>query len=84
MTSIFNEAIEARAHTTRDGILNLSVNVGVADADMAVTLHVKPLTPVGELDAKGWPKDFFERFAGSMPELERSPQGEFAERLPLE
>ncbi len=42
------ELIETRAHTTRDGMLNLSVNVGVA-----------------------------------MPELERAPQGQFEERLPL-
>jgi hypothetical protein len=37
-----------------------------------------------EVDANGWPKDFFKRVAGSMPELEYAPQGEFEERLPLE
>ena len=37
------ETIEARGHTTRDGMLNLSVNVGVANADVSVVVHVKPL-----------------------------------------
>jgi hypothetical protein len=32
----------------------------------------------------GWPEGFFERVAGSMPELRRGSQGEFEERLPLE
>jgi hypothetical protein len=78
------ETIETRAHTTRDGVLNLSVNVGLADADVAVVVHVKPLAVAGEVDANGWPKGFFDRVAGSMPELRRAPQGWFEERLPLE
>ena len=78
------ETIEARGHTTRDGMLNLSVNVGVADADVSVVVHVKPLAAPGELDANGWPKGFFERIAGSMPELNRAPQGSFEQRLALE
>jgi len=78
------ETIEAKAHTTRDGMLNLSVNVGLADADVAVVVHVKPLAENGEVDANGWPKGFFEQVAGSMPELTRAPQGEFERRLPLE
>ncbi len=76
--------IEALGHTTRDGMLNLSVNVGVADADVAVVVHVKPLAAPGEVDANGWPKGFFERIAGSMPELSRAPQGQFEQRLALE
>ena len=81
---MLTETIEARAHTTRDGMLNLSVNVGVADADVAVVVHVKPLAVPGEVDANGWPKGFFERVAGSMPELSRAPQGQFEQRLALE
>ena len=76
--------IETRAHTTRDGMLNLSIDVGVADADVAVVLHVKPLAATGEVDANGWPKGFFDRVAGSMPELRRAPQGRFEERSSLE
>src|SRR6266404_650316 len=33
-----NETIEARGHTTRDGMLNLSVDVGLADVDVAVVV----------------------------------------------
>ncbi len=78
-----SETFEARAHTTRDGVLNLSVNVGMADADVAVVVQVRPLT-TGEVDAKGWPKGYFDRVAGSMPELERAPQGQFEERPAIE
>ncbi|MBI4025111.1 MAG: hypothetical protein HY360_09025 [Verrucomicrobia bacterium] len=81
---MLTETIEACAHTTREGVLHLSVNVGVADADVAVVVHVTPLTVAGEVDANGWPKDFFERVAGSMPEMCRAPQGRFEERLRLE
>ena len=78
------ETIETRAHTTPDGMLNLSVNVGVADTDVAVTVRVSPVVSAGELDANGWPKGFFEQVAGAMPELKRAPQGQFEERLPFE
>ena len=81
---MLSETIQALAHTTRDGMLNLSVRVGVVDADVAVTVHVRPVANSGEVDANGWPKDFFERIAGSMPPLERAPQGQFEARLPLE
>jgi len=38
----------------------------------------------GPVDENGWPAGFFDRVAGSMPELRRRSQGEFEERLPLE
>jgi hypothetical protein len=66
---MLNETMEARARTTHDGKLHLSFNVGVSDADVDVTVHVRPVAPPGEVDANGWPKGFFERVAGSMPEL---------------
>ena len=75
---------ETRAHTTRDGKLNISMDVGMADTDVAVIVQVKTLAPAEDLDANGWPKNFFERVAGSMPELRRAPQGRFEERMPLE
>ena len=77
---MLNETIETRGHTTEDGTLNLTLNVGVADADVAVTVQVRSLSPVNELDKNGWPIDFFERVAGSMPDLQRASQGEFEER----
>lgn len=81
---MLNETIETRGHTTEDGTLNLTVNVGVADADVAVTVQIRALTPADENDANGWPIDFFERVAGSMPDLQRAPHGAFEDRLAFE
>ena len=78
------ETIATRAHTTPDGQLNLSVRVGVADADVAVVMTVTPVTTVPDVHENGWPLGFFERVAGSMPELRRGPQSEFEHRPPLE
>ena len=80
---MFPETIETRAHTTSEGVLNLSFDVGVLDAEVAVTVHVRPVPPAAELGANGWPKGFFEQVAGSMPELRRGSQGDFETRLPL-
>jgi len=81
---MLNETIETRGHTTKDGTLNLSVKVAAADADVAVIVQVRTLTPGDGVDANGWPIDFFERVAGSMPDLGRAPQGKFEERLAFE
>lgn len=80
---MLTESIEMCGHTTPDGMLNLSLHVGVSDADVAVVVRVRPLVPAGEIDANGWPKGFFERVAGSMPELRRPPEGDFEDRLSL-
>ncbi|MGH9823857.1 MAG: hypothetical protein ACREDR_11480 [Blastocatellia bacterium] len=79
-----NETIKTQGHTTHDGTLNLTVRVGLADADVAVMVQVSPLIPAGEVDENGWPKDFFERVAGSIPDLKRAPQGQLEERLSFE
>ena len=79
-----SQTIETRAHTTKDGRLNLSVDVAVADADVAVVVTVTSLAAVLPADENGWPNGFFERVAGSMPDLRRGSQGDFEERLPLE
>ncbi len=78
------ETIQTRAHTTREGVLNVSLNVGTPDADVALIVQVRPLAPSGDVDANGWPTGFFDRIAGSMPDLRRGPQGEFEERLSLQ
>ena len=81
---MLNETIETRGHTTKDGTLNLSVKVGAVDADVAVIVQVRAVTPEDCVDANGWPVDFFERVAGSMPGLQRSPQGNFKDRIAFE
>jgi len=68
----------------KTGTLNLTVKVGAADADVEITVQVRAVTPPDRVDANGWPVDFFEQVAGSMPELQRAPQGKFEDRLPLE
>ena len=81
---MFNERIETRGHTTKDGTLNLSIDVGAADTDVAVIVQVRALGPEDGVDKNGWPVDFFERVAGSMPDLKRPTQGKFEERLAFE
>jgi len=78
------ETRETRGHTTHEGTLNLSVNVGIPDADVAVTIRVQSLPTPRDLDKNGWPVGYFEEVVGSMPDLERGPQGSFEERLALE
>jgi hypothetical protein len=80
---MLNETIATRGHTGKDGTLRVTVNVGVPDADVAVVVHVKALTSADKMDANGWPVGFFERVAGSMPDLQRQPQGDFENRSTL-
>lgn len=80
---MLNEAIETRGHTGPDGELKLSLATGLPDADVAVVVRIVPLPPTGAVDGNGWPVGFFDRVVGSMPGLERSPQGQFEERLSL-
>lgn len=77
---MWNETIETRGRTTKDGTLNLTLDVGAADTDVEVTVQVRAVVSSDHVDANGWPVDFFERVAGSMPELQRAPQGEFEDR----
>ena len=79
-----SKTVETRARTTKDGRLNLIVDVDFADADVAVVVTVTPVTTGSPVDENGWPAGFFDRVAGSMPELRRGSQGECEERLPLE
>ena len=79
-----SKTVETRAHTTKDGRLNLTVDVDLADADVAVVVTVTPVATESPVDENGWPMGFFDRVAGSMPELRRGSRGEFEEGLPLE
>ena len=65
-------------------MLTLSLATGSPDTDVAVVVQIRPLLPTAEVDAHGWPAGYFDRVVGSMPDLERAPQGQFEERLPLE
>ena len=56
---MLNETIETCGHTTKDGTLNLSIKVGATDADVAVIVQVRAVTPEDRVDTNGWPSDFF-------------------------
>ena len=50
----------------------------------AVIVQVRAVTPKDRVDMNGWPSDFFERVAGSMPDLQRPSQGNFEDRIAFE
>src|SRR6476619_109297 len=55
---MLNETIETRGHTTKDGTLNLSIKVGAADADVAVIVQVRAVTPEDVWTRKDGPAIF--------------------------
>lgn len=81
---MLNGTIKTQGHTSTEGKLDLRLDVGLADTDVEVIVHVKPMPTPTELDDNGWPKDFFETVAGCMPELRRWEQGQFEDRLAFE
>ena len=67
---MLSKTVENRARTTKDLRLNLSVEVDVADTDVDVVVTVTRVTTCA-VDGNGWPIGFFDRVAGSMPDLRR-------------
>lgn len=81
------QSITLRSHIGSDGILHLDVPVGVHDAEIEVTVTIQPVDPQPEAktpEELGWPPGFFDRTFGSIPDLEREPQGEIQEREPFD
>ena len=64
---MLNETIETSGHSTKDGILNLSIQVGAADADVAVIVQVRAVTPEDRVDTNGWPSDFLSELPDRCP-----------------
>jgi hypothetical protein len=65
-------SLKLRSRVGADGVLNLSVPVGVTNADVEVVVVFQlveraqsPKTP----EELGWPAGFFEQTAGSIPDL---------------
>ncbi len=65
-------SMKLRSRVGADGMLNLRVPIGVTDAEVEVVVIFQlvereqtPKTP----EELGWPPGFFERTAGSMPDL---------------
>ncbi len=65
-----------------DGILQLSLPVGAADADRAVQVSVEPVAPAA-LSADEWRRRIFETAGKWAGPLERPEQGEYEKREPL-
>ena len=83
------QSITLHSHVGEDGILQLSVPVGMTDVDLEVVVIVQPIvktewakTP----EELGWTPGFFERTFGAWEgePLTREDQGELQEREPLE
>ena len=83
------QSITLHSHVGEDGILQLSVPVGMTDVDLEVMVIVQPI--VNSKSAKtpeelGWTPGFFDKTFGAWEgePLTRGEQGEFQEREPLE
>jgi hypothetical protein len=80
------KTITLNSHVGADGVLDLKVPVDFKDTDLEVTVTVKAISP--KLDRNlgvemGWPEGFFADTAGSIPDLERPPQGDYDVREAL-
>ena len=78
------KTITSFGHTTPDGKLNLTVDLGMPNEEVSVVVQVRRARGTEEVDAKGWPIGYFDTVPGSMPNLKRLPQGEFEQRNPIE
>ncbi len=67
-----------------DGVLHLTLPVGVEEADKEVQVTVEPMPPKKAMTQEEW-RAFVLSTAGSVtdPTFERPPQGEYEEREPL-
>jgi hypothetical protein len=82
------ELIRMNGRSDANGQFVVALDVGVPNADVSVEVRVANRSGrPGEEDSTApdeWPPDFFERFAGSMPDLRRWPQGNFEDRPSFE
>ena len=77
------KTITVESRVGSDGILKLQVPVGIPNSDVVVI--VVPVAPAEKSPEElGWPPGFFEQTAGSIPDLERAPQGNYEVRNELE
>jgi hypothetical protein len=79
-----------KARTDKDGRLSISIPTGMRDSEVDVLVVVDPAVPesaIGQkLPANDWPESYFAETFGSLHDagLERPPQGELPERLPID
>jgi hypothetical protein len=79
------KSITLHSHVGADGVLELKVPIGIANADVDIVVVVGATTPAKKSpEDLGWPPGFFEETFGSIPDLERAPQGEYEIREEIE
>ena len=83
------KSITLHSHVGEDGILQLSVPVGMKNVDLEVMVIVQPIAKSESAktpEELGWTPGFFERTFGAWEgePLTREDQGELQEREPLE
>jgi hypothetical protein len=77
------KSVSLRSHVGADGMLNLQVPVGIANAELEVMVIVHLVQPEVETPANaGWLSGFFEEVIGSWAgePLVRPEQGEYEVR----
>ena len=82
------QSITLHSHVGEDGILQLSVPVGMTDVDLEVVVIVQPIIEKEKAktpEELGWTPGFFEKTFGAWEgePLTRGEQGEFQEREPF-
>ena len=83
------QSIMLSSRVGQDGVLKLSVPVGLPDMEMEVMIIIQPVTqprPSELPDDLGWPPAFFESTFGCLRDepLVREPQGEYEIRDELQ
>ncbi len=81
-------SIRLTSRVGADGTLNLSLPVGVTDADVEVIVVIQPRASAIATSAPedlGWPPRFFEETHGCLHDdpLSREPEGDFETREPM-
>jgi hypothetical protein len=75
--------IVVKSKVNSDGILNLSVPVGLEEADREVQVTVEPCPPKRSMTQEEW-HAWVDSMAGTWQgDFERPSQGEYEEREPL-
>lgn len=75
--------IVMKSKVNSDGVLILSVPVGLEEADKEVQVTVEPFAPKKPMTREEW-RAWVDSMAGTwLGDFERPPQGEYEQREPL-
>ncbi len=79
-------AFPTKARTDADGTLSLAIPTGLRDAEVDVVVVVEAAVRKTTVPADEWPEGYFAETFGSLRDagLERPPQGQLQDRLPIE